>query len=88
MQLQQPFPVWVQGQVPVLIQATAMHPPAQVAWLGEGTELHIAPRPRRKPGQQACQQPAQAPRAAKAPGRQQGRAMWLRVQVRGWSRGR
>ena len=83
-QLQQPFPVWVQGQVPVHIRATAMQPPAQLAWLGEGTELHIAPRPRSRPQKPAGKVPETAGAAPTAPVQKRGKAVWLRVQVRGW----
>ena len=74
--VQQPFPVWVQG-APIYIKATSAEP-APLAWLGDGTELHIAPRPRRS--QAAAQQPHAAPTAA--PARQPAAApLWLRVQV-------
>ena len=81
MQLQQAFPVWVQGQVLVHIKATALQPAVPVARLAEGTELHIAPRPRsqpRKPAEKLLRPP---PGAARAPAAPEGQPVWLRVQV-------
>ena len=76
MRLQQPFPVWVRG-APLYIKATAAEP-ASLVWLGEGSELHISPRPRQRAAPAARQAMAAAALPAAGP---TAAPIWLRVQV-------
>ena len=52
MELDQPFPFWVRKQIKLLLKVTTAHPGSLVR-LVAGSEVAVAPRPRRHFGQQA-----------------------------------